>query len=63
MLLGGLSEDYRALYENAINTAKEHNLFRLVNPQNLNPSGWWNCISWTKKRSEDDSAGQSCAVT
>ena len=32
MLLGALMEDYRALYENAINTAKEHNPFCLFEP-------------------------------
>ena len=35
MLLGGLSDDYRVLYENAINAAQQHLLFRPLNPGNL----------------------------
>lgn len=35
MLLGGLAEEYRTLYEGSINSAKEHNFFRPLSPRNL----------------------------
>jgi len=35
MLLGGLHDEYRTLYEAAIETAKKHNLFRPLNKGNL----------------------------
>lgn len=35
MLLGGLAKEYRTLYEGSINSAKQHNFFRPLNPSNL----------------------------
>lgn len=35
MLLGGLHDEYRTLYEAAIDTAMQHNLFRPLNKNNL----------------------------
>jgi len=35
MLLGGLHDEYRILYEAAIETAKKHTLFRPLNKDNL----------------------------
>ena len=35
MLLWGLAEEYRTLYEGSINCAKQHNFFQPLNPSNL----------------------------
>ena len=57
MLLGGLQQEYRSMYEDAIETAKKHLFFQPMNKDNLNIliSG---SIQVNKGRKDLDSQGQ-----